>query len=162
MRCTSNGDCKRCTAECCKFTDRASFPLEEELKIKKSLFEKTGTLYIYPFSRFTISVTPEEKKVLEIDAKNLGIKISFLPKKIFLTEEGIMIYDYFIDAEVCPFLTDDFLCRVYPHRPKICKDFPFGKYDNEEFLDFKNNTRVIKKDYEKCLEYVQKLLIKKE
>jgi Fe-S-cluster containining protein len=124
--------------------------------VKKALFAKTGTIYLFPFSRYTINITKEEKEILEKKAKEKRFKIKILPKKIFITEKGIVIYDYFIDADVCPFLDENNRCSIYEFRPKICKEFPKVEYDNSNFIEFKQNNNIVGINYEQCLEYVKK------
>lgn len=95
---------------------------------------------------------------MEHEAENKKIKTNVLPKKIFITEKGIIVYDYFIDADVCPFLTKENRCGIYEKRPLICQQFPKVEYDNKEFLIFENENKIIKINYEKCLEYVKEKL----
>ena len=158
FKCNKKEECKFC-AECCRFREKTDFNEKEESDIKRALFAKTGTLYLYPFSRYTINITAEEKKILEEVAKKKEIEINILPKKIFITDEGIIIYDYFIDADVCPFLTADNKCSIYEKRPLICRQFPNIGYDNSDFLSFKNSHNIIKVNYDKCLEYVKEKLV---
>ena len=153
FKCNKKEPCVFC-AECCRFREKTDFNEKEELKIKKSLFSKTGTLYIYPLSRFTINITPQEKEVLEEEARKKGVKIDILPKKIFLSDKGIIIYDYFIDADVCPFLTSENRCSIYEKRPLICKQFPKIEYNNSEFENFEKENKIVKVNYEKCLTYI--------
>jgi Fe-S-cluster containining protein len=155
FKCDKKEPCIFC-AECCRFREKNILDEKEELKVKKSLFLKTGTLYLFPFSRYTINITPKEKEILETEAKKNGVKINILPKKIFITEPGILIYDYFIDADVCPFLNSENRCIVYEKRPLICQQFPKVEYDNKEFKEFERNNLIIKTGYEKCLEYLNK------
>lgn len=157
FKCNKKEPCLFC-AECCRFREKNDFTEKEELKIKKSLFSKTGTLYLYLFSRYTINITPQEKEILEKEAEEKGVKIDILPKKIFISDKGIIIYDYFIDADVCPFLTSENKCSIYEKRPLICRQFPKIEYDNSEFKEFENGNLIIKTDYEKCLEYLKKSL----
>jgi len=154
MNCCSDCPCVD-YAECCHFPD-GGMPEKEELSIKKELFKKTGTLYLYPFSKLTINITPKENEILKKEAKKLGIKVKFLPKKIFITKDNIVIYDYFIDSpsRICPFLKDN-KCQIYPNRPEICRQFPNIKHDNTQFKQFQANNLIIKENYEKCLEYVK-------
>ena len=144
FKCNKEPKCKFC-GECCKFPS-ANLTEQDEESIKLSLFEKTGTLYIYPFNRFGLSISPKEKVILEEQANKLGKKIKILPKKIFLTNNGIITYDYFLDAKVCPFL-DNNQCSIYEKRPKICRQFPKVENDNKEFLEFQKNNIIIKENY---------------
>lgn len=154
FKCNKKEPCRFC-AECCRFREKQVLDQNEELNVKKKLFAKTGTLYLFPFSRYTINITPQEKEILEKEASDKDVKINVLPKKIFLTDKGIIIYDYFIDADVCPFLTKDNRCSIYEKRPLICKQFPKVEYDNSEFGMFLNEIITIKINYEKCLQYVK-------
>ena len=159
FECGKIDSCRHCGA-CCNFRDNPGFDEEDELKIKISLFHKTGTLYLYPFSRYTINLLPKEKIILENDAKERHINITILPKKVFLSDKGIIEYDYFIDADVCPFLNNN-RCLIYEHRPLICRQFPEIKYENSSFLKFQKETHIVKVDYEHILDDTRKKLREK-
>ena len=155
FRCNKAEPCKFC-GECCKFPS-ANLPNEDEERVKKALFEKTGTLYIYSFDRFGLSVNLKEKAILEEEAEKQDKKITILPKKVFITDKGPIIFDYFLDAKVCPFLKNN-KCTIYKQRPNICRQFPKVENDNKDFLKFQEENNLIKEDYEKCLKEASHLL----
>ncbi|MBD3164702.1 hypothetical protein GF323_05885 [Candidatus Woesearchaeota archaeon] len=149
FKCNKLVSCVSC-GECCRFSEEPGLSDAEEERIKRALFRKTGTIYLYAFSRYTISITKQEKAVLEKEAEIKGISISILPKKIFITRSGIHIYDYFIDAKACPFLVNK-RCVIYEKRPWICRQFPRISYDNADFIKFQNSNEIVKDDYGKCV-----------
>ena len=122
----------------------------EEERIKRAIFMKTGVIYGFPLKKLGLSITFEEKTILEKAAARLKINIRILPKKIFVTERGVIVYDYFIDSDSCPFLKNN-NCQVYEIRPKICRDFPKTKYDNRNFEIFCSQNNIIKNDYDETL-----------
>ena len=158
FKCNKELPCIGC-AECCRFREKINLDEDEE-KIKIALFQKTGTIYLYPFSRYTINITKDEKEILEKKARKKNLIIRILPKKVFLTKDSILIYDYFIDHDVCPFLTEENKCSIYESRPKICQDFPEMKYSNNVFEEFQKeyDKKVIKEDYDSCLKIVKEKL----
>jgi len=160
FKCNKKEPCLNC-AECCRFREKIDFSVKEEENLKRVIFDRTGVIYLYPMTRYTINLSIDEKNVLESEAKKRNITIKILPKKIFLTEKGIVVYDYFIDADVCPFLSKENKCTIYEHRPQICKNFPNIEYDNSEFALFDKREKIVKTNFEKCYEYARKILKEK-
>lgn len=120
FECNKKDPCVDC-GTCCHFREEGFLSDEEDFKIKGQLYLKTGIIYLYPFSRYTITINKEEKNRLE--KSHDGLKV--LPKKIFYDADHDRIYilDYFLDYDICPMWKDN-RCSVYSIRPEICKQFP--------------------------------------
>ncbi len=128
--------CLKC-GNCCRFRlIKSNLSDEEELIIRKAIFYKKSILYPFSLQRITISITPQEKTILEEEAKRLNVKLKLLPNKVLVKDNGFEIIDYFIDADVCPFLTKGNLCMIYEKRPYVCRMFP----KKPKFKDFPDNT----------------------
>ncbi|MBU0461033.1 MAG: YkgJ family cysteine cluster protein [Nanoarchaeota archaeon] len=153
--------CERC-GDCCRFRSPQSFTHAEDLSIRKAMYEKAGIIYIYPLDRFTISITDKEKDVFETRAKELKVKVHILPKKVILKEGKIIVLDWFLDHDVCPFLEGTNTCRIYDDRPLICKVFPRTKYSKEEEMELLLMKGDNKLPFGKAVEFVKKRLIMKE
>jgi Fe-S-cluster containining protein len=159
FECNKVGECKRCGG-CCHFREQEFLSKEEDLRIKGQIYLKTGIIYLYPFSRYTITVSEEEKKVIESEAKKLNIDIKILPKKIFYDADNdkVFVIDYFIDADVCPLWNKEKGCLIYEHRPEICKQFPNVTMQHEvdiEKLVGHKNIRLLNMKYEDIQEVIQ-------
>ena len=130
--------CKQC-AECCKFRDKPVLTDDEDFNLREAMFNKSKEIYLFPMSRYTISLTETEKLILEKEADKQEIKLKILPKKSFYDEEKDKVYvlDYFLDYEICPFLKEN-KCNIYSLRPEVCKLFPLKspnmKKDVDDFL----------------------------
>lgn len=123
FKCEKKGECLRCTG-CCHFRERAVLSDDEDLQLRKQMWKQKGILYAYPFFRYTISLSLEEKRRLERLGKEMNVSIKFIPKKVILdSEKKVVVLDWCIDADVCPFLKDD-SCMIYSDRPEVCKTFP--------------------------------------
>jgi Fe-S-cluster containining protein len=152
--------CKRC-AECCKFRDKPFLTDDENHDLSEAMFKKSKIIYLFPFSRYTISLTEHEKATLEQKAKELNITIKILPKKTFYNSDSneVFILDYFLDHDVCPFLEDG-KCSIYDFRPEICKLFPHGastmKKDVDDYLD--NNKTYNNLTFEESVKKVKEKL----
>jgi Fe-S-cluster containining protein len=122
--CKKQSSCKRCGA-CCHIRDKAILSSKEDKELRKKIYEKIGILYQYPLKRYTISLSHEEKELLEKAAKIKGIEIKILPKKIRVIEGKYVVMDWFLDHDVCPFYSEiDKKCTIYKQRPAVCKAFP--------------------------------------
>ncbi|MFC1800948.1 YkgJ family cysteine cluster protein [Nanoarchaeota archaeon] len=149
--CNKKGKCVKC-GQCCHFRESFSFSAEEEDKLKRKLFEKTGVVYLFPWDRYTISVSEEEMNVMEKRARDLKIKIKFIPKRIFVgVSDEVKVLDWSIDHDVCPFY--DKLCLIYPDRPIVCQKFP-ERYE----LPFDKSLEKTSLSYDKALELAKKIL----
>ncbi len=117
--------CERC-GECCRFDSPLTLTPSEEKTIKKRLFEETGFLYIYPFSRFGLGIqTYEYGKAKEL-ARKKRVKLKILPKKIVYDSRSnkAIVFDWFLDHKVCPFLSEGNECLIYKERFELCRLFP--------------------------------------
>ena len=111
---------------CCHFRREKALSADEELQIKQQVYAKTGVLYAYPFERFGLSLSTEEKKKFIEFAEKKGIEISIKPKKILHdVERGrFIVIDWFLDHDDCPFQDEKGCCSIYENRPQVCNDFP--------------------------------------
>ena len=166
FKCDKKRACEQCGG-CCHFREEEFLSKDEDMKIKGQIYLKTGIIYLYPFSKYTITLSPEEKKILEAEAEKLNIKIKILPKKIYYDADHDKVYiiDYFVDADVCPLYETDSGCLIYKDRPLICKQFPNvemeHKIDIEKIIGHKN-IRLLNITYEDIqdvmIEKIQKQL----
>ncbi|OYT31819.1 hypothetical protein DRJ22_02275 [Candidatus Woesearchaeota archaeon] len=159
--CKQTGICTRC-GRCCRIR-QATIKLnqEEERKIKKKVYETTCVVYLHPFARYTISLTTDEKERLLKLAKQKKKKLRILPKKIIFDGKKAIVYDWFMDHDVCPFLKNRNVCTIYEHRPEICRMFP--KIENKQlgeikkFLE-KHKIKPVKLSYNKIIRLAKKSL----
>lgn len=135
--CRDAGHCVR-TGECCHI--RENVTIKDEAKIKQQVYANSGVLYLYPLSRYTISLNHQESQYMREEAKRRGIKISILPKKVIYdpVDDIAIVYDWFVDHEVCPFLEGKNHCSIYDKRPNICQDFPFHHLKNSQLEEIKS------------------------
>lgn len=59
----------------------------------------------------------------DVRRMSIALKIKesdFISKYLFLDADG----DYVFKTSPCPFLMDDNKCRIYPSRPKACREYP--------------------------------------
>jgi Fe-S-cluster containining protein len=124
FRCNKQPGCLNC-AECCKFREKPYLTEQEDIMLRKKMYEKTGILYKEPFHRYTISLTTKEKNRLNKLAQEKNIQLNIRSKKYIILKNKLKILDYYIDHDVCPFLKNN-ECSIYKHRPKMCKDFPLN------------------------------------
>jgi len=119
-----DGNCAKC-GWCCVIRRNMSLASHDEARVKKALYANTGVIYLYPFSRLSISLTPEDRAIIEAEASRLGMELSILPKRITLSRDRkATVLDWFIDADQCPFLKGKAECLIYAKRPSICRMFP--------------------------------------
>ncbi|MEM4710503.1 MAG: YkgJ family cysteine cluster protein [Candidatus Woesearchaeota archaeon] len=132
--------CTQC-GECCHIREKKNVSLEEEKKYFNYMYYSFGIIYLSKLQDITINIWPEEKDLLEKEAKNLGIKIKILPKRCFYnSEQGeLVIIDYYIDHDICPFFKKN-LCIIYDKRPLICKSYPLLTENNLGKCIYKKNT----------------------
>ena len=134
FKCKKTLKCVRC-GDCCHIRQENLVKLTdaEDFRIRKKLYENTGIIYLFSLKHYTISLTKEEKQILEAEAKKLKIKIKIKPKKITINKNKAKanIIDYFLDHDICPFLKGKNFCLIYNSRPQVCRIFPhIMKYDN--------------------------------
>ncbi len=127
FKCKKTLVCVRC-GDCCHIrqSNLVKISNEEDYKIRKKVYENTGIIYLEPLKNYTISISKEEKERMEKKAKELGVKIKILPKKIVINKSKTKaeIIDYYVDHDVCPFLKGKAFCRIYEDRPTVCRIFP--------------------------------------
>ena len=125
FKCNKTAGCKRCGG-CCIIRDEAILNEAEDKKVRESIYNKTGILYIYPLHKLTLSLTPDELKAVEKEAKKRNIALNIKPKKVTYNcnNDTIKVIDWCIDSKVCPFLKGN-ACIIYSKRPEICRKFPF-------------------------------------
>jgi len=134
--------CAHCPA-CCHIRDTYAFEVNSESRFREIVFNTSYVLYLYPFQRYTISLSREEKERLESLAIKQSLNIKILPKKILYHESADTFYimDYFVDHDICPFLKEK-LCSIYPDRPQICKDYPFKIESSDAFQNIKSFIKI--------------------
>jgi len=145
--------CKKC-GKCCHLRNDNAFDKDVDNDFVDLMFREFGISYLAPISRITINVWPEERELLLEEAKRRNINVNIAPKRGIYDEKSgnLIVLDYFIDSDVCPFYDDKTRsCTAYSIRPRICRSYPLtslstlgncpnkaplGTYD-EEFNDAK-------------------------
>ena len=126
---------------CCIIRDKAIMSPQQDRKLRAEIYERVGILYLYPFNRYTISLSHEEKEFFEKESIIRGINIKIIPKKIKFFDGKPVVIDWSLDHDVCPFFdVDKKNCTVYDSRPSVCKSFP-----NEHKFDFVKDSGNIQK-----------------
>lgn len=117
--------CKRCGWCCTNLGMAVDISDEEEEKVKKVVFEKSGVIYLRTISKFFLSFSPETAKKLKEHARKSGIRVDIKPNKIIYdkNKDKAVIYDYYLNHTKCPFYKDK-SCLVYKDRPAACRKFP--------------------------------------
>lgn len=136
--CQNGEPCNRC-GKCCHIRENFHLEIADDIEIKKQVYKRLCVLYLYPFNKYTISITHEEAKRLKDIAEKRKIKLAILPKKVIYdaSRDEAKVYDWFVDHEICPFLQDKNECTIYEDRPEICRMFPkikkmFENYKKEQ------------------------------
>lgn len=110
---------KDCSAKCCRELRYAIIDYSYDLDEKRYIH------LLVPTDKATIGLTLEEKDKLESKAKMMGINLLIKPLKCIITKnDEPIIIKWFIDHDSCPFLDEDYTCRIYEDRPIICRAFP--------------------------------------
>jgi Fe-S-cluster containining protein len=146
--------CTQC-GECCHIREKKNITEREESAYKNYLFKHYGIIYLADLSDITISIFPEEKEALEKESKKMSIKIDIKPKRAIYDKksERLIILDYFINHDVCPFYNKKTkLCGVYAQRPLICRSYPlitaknYGKcrYKKLDFNAYDEEKKYVK------------------
>jgi Fe-S-cluster containining protein len=131
--------CTQC-GECCHIRESKNISEAEEASYRKYMYRHYGIIYLAKLSDITINIWPEEKYLLEKYAKDQGIIISIKPKRAIYDEskDRLIILDYFIDHEICPFFDKNTnTCNVYDTRPIICKSYPLTGSDSYGKCEYK-------------------------
>jgi len=157
--------CTQC-GECCYIRENKNITKKEEDSFKNYLFRHYGIIYLADLSEITISLIPEEKDRLENEAKKRNLELAIKPKRAIYDkkEDRLIILDYFIDHDICPFFDiKSKNCTVYDIRPTICRSYPltttksYGKckYKKLDFMAYdkeltqaKNSEDLIKRQKE--------------
>ena len=136
--CRKAGVCVR-TGECCHIREDVVIDPLEDKRMKEAVFDTSGVIYLYPLSRYTISLSEAEARWMKNEAKTRGITLNILPKRILYDEqsEKAFVFDWFVDHDVCPFLHGTNHCSIYANRPLICKDFPFKHLKTNQLDEIK-------------------------
>jgi Fe-S-cluster containining protein len=159
FECKKTGICTR-SGRCCHIRDKAIMDVKEDIEFRKAMYAKTGVIYMYPMSRYTITLTKAEKERLEKRALEKKVQLHILPKKIMFINNQIAVIDWFIDHDICPFFNEtEIACTIYKDRPLVCKHFPkpydpklfedTSKYDSGERMDFNEALTLCKKHFPK-------------
>ena len=141
--CQEGEPCNRCGG-CCNIRENFHMQVADDVAIKEQVYRRLCVLYLYPFNRYTISLTHEEAARLRSIASARNITLSILPKKVLYDAENnkAIVWDWFVDHEICPFLEGTNQCTIYEHRPEICRMFPEIK--NEQLFDIKKAVQGMK------------------
>jgi Fe-S-cluster containining protein len=119
-------NCTLC-GECCHIRENKGITSEDEQKYREFMYAKFGIIYLARLNDITINIWPEEAEILKQEAKEKKINIKLVPKRVIYDKlhHEIIILDYFIDHDICPFFNKkDRLCSVYKSRPIICHSYP--------------------------------------
>ena|SRR3989344_6158777 len=140
--CQDGEPCNRCGG-CCNIRENFRMALADEALIKQQVYKRVCVIYLYPLNKYTISLTYDEARRLDRIAKKKGINISILPKKVIYDakNDNAVVWDWFVDHEICPFLLGKNECSIYSNRPEICRMFPEIK--NEQLFDIKKSSANI-------------------
>ena len=112
-------DYKNCKSKCCNNLRGNSGIDNYDLDDKRVIH------LVIPPSRLSIGIDSHEKEVLELKARELGIKLVISPIKIVVTKDNIpKVLRWHIDHDTCPFLDNEYNCQAYHERPLICRAFP--------------------------------------
>ncbi|MBN1157498.1 YkgJ family cysteine cluster protein [Candidatus Woesearchaeota archaeon] len=152
--CNKREPCKKCGA-CCHIREKKFLNDKTDLSLRKRIFSTTGIIYLEPLWHYTVSLTENEAKRMKKLARGKKIEFNIMPKKISIEGKSIVIQDYYINHDICPFMKDN-LCTIYRFRPKVCRDFPKR--------DLEINSRIIMKveqcnlKFEDALKFVERKL----
>lgn len=147
FECMKENSCMRCGG-CCKIRDMPILDAEEDLKLRKRIYERMGVLYIYNLDRYTISLTHDEKDRLISIAESRGITLKIIPKKIEIYNGTKTIIDWSLDHDTCPFYDEkNRRCSVYESRPSVCESFPrehkfHTRFRKDEKMGFEEAMRL--------------------
>ncbi|MFP4112000.1 MAG: YkgJ family cysteine cluster protein [Candidatus Woesearchaeota archaeon] len=157
FKCQKTGECQKC-GECCSFKEKRFLRKDEDLYFREKIYEKTGLVYIDPLYSFTITVTPEEKIILEKKAKALKLELKLKPKRLSYNPEkdNFNVLDYTLVHDRCPFQKEDNSCMIYKFRPIHCREFPHINFNNmvleypkNDKSDFGEIIKIAKKNIRK-------------
>lgn len=118
-------NCVQC-GKCCHIREKdKGLSQDDEEKYRQYMFAKFGIIYLASLSDITINVWPEEAEILKNLAEKRSIKLNIVPKRAVYDKahHELIILDYFIDHDICPFYKDK-SCTIYTSRPLICRSYP--------------------------------------
>ncbi len=117
--------CKRCGWCCTNLGIEVDLKKDEEQKLRRYIFRKTGVIYLRKINKFFLAISKEEAAKLKKHSKNTGIKVEISPNKLIYdkSKDKVIVFDWYLNHEVCPFYKDK-ACLVYEDRPLACKKFP--------------------------------------
>lgn len=149
FQCTGCGDC-------CHFREEKKLGVKDEQNYKNYMYKNFGIIYLADLSNITISIFPEEAEILNKIAKERKIKMLIKPKRaIYTKENNLVIMDYFIDHDVCPFFDEKTKrCTVYEYRPLICRSYPLTSTKSYGKCKYK---KLKFEEYGEEMEYAKKL-----
>lgn len=155
FKCEKKAPCLKCGG-CCHIREKAFLDEKEDLEVRRATYANTGIIYLYPMSRYTISLTQEEKEVMEKLAKEKRVELNILPKKVVIQDDKVVVIDWFVDHDVCPFYKNK-ECTIYGQRPKVCAMFP-ETHNVNIFGDIKIQPKML---FEQAVEIAETALNKK-
>ena len=156
--CHLGDGCNQC-GWCCHFRKPNDLTSDEDFSLRKYVCETQGVVYIFPLSKYSASLSLDEKNRMLKLAKELNVEIKIIPKRVYFA--GVVI-DYSFDHDVCPFLIKkgevNYECRIHNERPQICKIFP-GKPEDAFFkIDLKPYGRLSNDKFEEIISGLKKAL----
>ncbi len=154
FECNKKESCKKC-GDCCHIREKSFLDSKTDLELRKKIFRKTGIVYLEPLWHYTVSLCEEEAAILRKRAKEKKIGLIIKPKKVSLKKKSIVIQDYYIDHDICPFMKEN-LCTIYEDRPKVCRDFP--KRDLEINAKLVNEIELSGMKFEEALVFAERKL----
>ncbi|MGV8171621.1 MAG: YkgJ family cysteine cluster protein [Candidatus Woesearchaeota archaeon] len=119
-------NCVQC-GECCHIREKDKVTDADEEKYRQYMFNKFGIIYLARLSDITINVWPEEAEILKREAKIRNVRLKIIPKRAVYDSKHheLIILDYFIDHDICPFFDkSNKVCSIYSYRPTICRSYP--------------------------------------
>jgi Fe-S-cluster containining protein len=131
--------CTQC-GECCHIREKKNITESEEASYRRYMYRHYGVIYLANLSDITINIWPEEKYMLEKRANDNGIKLSIKPKRAIYdkSKHRLIILDYYIDHDVCPFFDiDKRQCGIYDIRPHICRSYPLTGTESDGKCKYK-------------------------
>ena len=132
--------CQRKGADCCKNL--------MDLNERKAGEARMGSLKHIPFEEFGLPLFGWETEDLRNAATQRGLNVKLQPE-IFARgangEKVVIIWS--LSHDVCPFLTSNDDCSIYPKRPLICQSFPIIAIGLDDYLAGKRriDTRISRK-----------------
>ncbi|HLD88949.1 MAG TPA: YkgJ family cysteine cluster protein [Candidatus Nanoarchaeia archaeon] len=123
-------ECNDC-GECCRFIGRINLNEKERKTFNDYYFDNFGIVYLPKLGNITISLFPWEARTFMRIAEEKKVKLNLLPKRVILDSKKklMIIVDYYVHHNICPFYSEKEFCTVYSDRPIVCRSFPVTKFD---------------------------------